>query len=188
MQRNLSEMTPKILGLCGSLRRQSYNRKLLNQAVQLFGDCSYQEISLNLPLYDGDLEDRDGIPEEVQRLADAIKSADGIIVVGPEYNKGLSGALKNALDWVSRVPGGAWKGKPVAVMSAAGGRTGGETAQYMMRHCLTPFGAQLISAPMVAVANAAQEFDDDGNLTNERYLKSINGLMAELRRLSETSH
>lgn len=181
-------MTPKILGLCGSLRRQSYNRKLLNQAVQLFGDCSYQEISLNLPLYDGDLEDRDGIPEEVQRLADAIKSADGIIVVGPEYNKGLSGALKNALDWVSRVPGGAWKGKPVAVMSAAGGRTGGETAQYMMRHCLTPFGAQLISAPMVAVANAAQEFDDDGNLTNERYLKSINGLMAELRRLSETSH
>ena len=117
MQRNLSEMTPKILGLCGSLRRQSYNRKLLNQAVQLFGDCSYQEISLNLPLYDGDLEDRDGIPEVVQRLADAIKSADGIIVVGPEYNKGLSGALKNALDWVSRVPGGAWKGKPVAVMS-----------------------------------------------------------------------
>ena len=181
-------MTPKILGLCGSLRRQSYNRKLLNQAVQLFGDCSYQEISLNLPLYDGDLEDRDGIPEEVQRLSDAIKSADGIIVVGPEYNKGLSGALKNALDWVSRVPGGAWKGKPVAVMSAAGGRTGGETAQYMMRHCLTPFGAQLISAPMVAVANAAQEVDDDGNLTNERYLKSINGLMAELRRLSETSH
>ena len=181
-------MTPKILGLCGSLRRQSYNRKLLNQAVQLFGDCSYQEISLNLPLYDGDLEDRDGIPEAVQRLADAIKSADGIIVVGPEYNKGLSGALKNALDWVSRVPGGAWKGKPVAVMSAAGGRTGGETAQYMMRHCLTPFGAQLISAPMVAVANAAQEFDDDGNLTNERYLKSINGLMVELRRLSETSH
>ena len=179
-------MTPKILGLCGSLRRQSYNRKLLNQAVQLFGDCSYQEISLNLPLYDGDLEDRDGIPEEVQRLSDAIKSADGIIVVGPEYNKGLSGALKNALDWVSRVPGGAWKGKPVAVMSAAGGRTGGETAQYMMRHCLTPFGAQLISAPMVAVANAAQEFDEEGNLTNERYLTSIKGVMAELRRLSET--
>ena len=109
-------------------------------------------------------------------------------MVGPEYNKGLSGALKNALDWVSRVPGGAWKSKPVAVMSAAGGRTGGETAQYMMRHCLTPFGAQLISAPMAAVANAAQEFDEDGNLTNERYLTSIKGLMAELRRLSETSH
>ncbi|MDG2232034.1 MAG: NAD(P)H-dependent oxidoreductase [Paracoccaceae bacterium] len=181
-------MTPTILGLCGSLRTQSYNRKLLNQAVQLFGPCSYQEISLNLPLYDGDLEDRDGIPEQVQHLADAIKSADGIIVVGPEYNKGLSGALKNGLDWVSRVPGGVWKTKPVAVMSAASGRSGGETAQYMLRHCLTPFEAQLISAPMVAVANAAQEFDEEGNLTNERYLTAIKGLMAELRYLSEKSH
>lgn len=179
-------MPPKIIGLCGSLRKQSYNRQLLNQAVAEFGPCSYEEILLNLPLYDGDLEDREGIPDGVQRLVDAIKGADGVIVVGPEYNKGISGVLKNALDWISRVPGGAWKGKPVAVMSAAGGRTGGETAQYMMRHCLTPFGAQLISAPMVAVANAAQEFDEDGNLTNERYLTSIKGVMAELRRLSET--
>ena len=96
--------------------------------------------------------------------------------------------LKNALDWISRVPGGAWKGTPVAVLSAADGRTGGETAQYMLRHCLTPFGPQLITSPIIAVANASKEFDENGQLKNERYLTSIKGLMTELRRLSETPH
>ena len=179
-------MSPKIIGLCGSLRKQSYNRQLLNQAVVEFGACSYEEILLDLPLYDGDFEDREGIPSAVQKLVDAIKSADGVIVVSPEYNKGISGVLKNALDWISRVPGGAWKGKPVAVMSAADGRAGGETAQFMVRHCLTPFGPQLIAAPMVALAHASKEFTEDGRLTNERYLTALKGVMAELRRLIET--
>ena len=181
-------MPPKIIGLCGSLRKESYNRQLLNQAVAEFGPCSYEEIFLNLPLYDGDLEDRDGIPDGVQQLVDAIKGADGVIVVSPEYNKGISGVLKNSLDWISRVPGGAWKNKPVAVMSAADGRTGGETAQYMLRHCLTPFGPHLITSPIIAVANASKEFDKNGKLINERYLTSIKGLMVELRRLSEIPH
>ena len=96
--------------------------------------------------------------------------------------------LKNALDWISRVPGGAWKNKPVAVMSAADGRAGGETAQYMLRHCLTPFGPHLITSPIIAVANASKEFDKNGKLINERYLTAIKGLMVELRRLSEITH
>ena len=98
--------------------------QLLNQAVVEFGACSYEEILLDLPLYDGDLEDREGIPSAVQKLVEAIKSADGVIVVSPEYNKGISGVLKNAFDWISRVPGGVWKGKPLALMSAADGRAG----------------------------------------------------------------
>ena len=68
------------------------------------------------------------------------------------------------LDWVSRVPGGAWKDKPVAVMTAAGGRAGGETAQYTVRACLTPFGPSLLTSPIVCVANAPDEFDADGRL------------------------
>ena len=89
----------KIVGLCGSCGK-ILNRKLLNEAVRLYGACDYTELSLDLPLYDGDLE-QDGRPESVETLAAKVKSADGVIIVSPEYNKGLSGVLKNALDWIT---------------------------------------------------------------------------------------
>ena len=170
----------KIVGLCGSLRKNSLNRKLLNEAVRLYGACDYTELSLDLPLYDGDLE-QDGRPESVETLAAKVKSADGVIIVSPEYNKGLSGVLKNALDWISRVPGGVWKDKPVAVMTAAAGRTGGETAQYMLRSCITPFGPRLITTSVVCLAQASDEFDEKDQLVSDRYITSVSSLMDALR-------
>ena len=170
----------QILGLCGSLRKDSYNRKLLHEAVRSYGSCNFKEADLKLPLYDGD-EENLGIPKSALKLHNDIKTADGIIVTCPEYNKGISGVLKNALDWVSRIPGSAWKGKPVVIMSAAAGRSGGETAQYMVRACLTPFGPRIITAPIICLAQASQQFDSNGKIISERYRNSLTEAMSNFR-------
>lgn len=172
---------PNLLGLCGSLRAGSLNRKLLHEAVAAFGEAAFTEGDLNLPLYNGDDEDRSGIPAPVQTLFDQIAAADAVIIATPEYNKAPPGVLKNALDWVSRVKGNPWQGKPVAIMSAAGGRAGGERAQVILRSCLTPFRPRLLLGPEIAVAGASKEFDASGRLTGELYLKNLGLLMEELR-------
>ena len=110
-------MTLSLLGLCGSLRAASYNRKTMLEAAAMFGG-TFTEANLRLPLYDGDLETEHGIPADVQTLADQIAAADAVLVVSPEYNQSFSGVLKNALDWVSRTEGSPWKGKPVALLHA----------------------------------------------------------------------
>ena len=99
----------------------------------------------------------------------------------PEYNKALSGVLKNAFDWISRVPGGVWKDKPVAVMTAAAGRTGGETAQYMLRASITAFGPRLITTSVVCLAQAGDQIDHNGRLTSEKDITPVIALMAPLR-------
>lgn len=171
----------KLLGICGSLRAGSYNRKLLREAVRIYDPADYIEADLRLPLYDGDLEDAEGIPAAVQLLADQIAAADAVVISGPEYNKGLSGALKNALDWVSRTKGSPWRDKPVAIMAATGGRAGGERTQWTLRLCLTPFRPRLLAGPEVLVGNCSGQFDENGRLVNDRYEAALTELMAELR-------
>jgi len=171
----------KLLGICGSLRAGSYNRKLLREAVRIYAPADYIEADLRLPLYDGDLEDAEGIPAVVQLLADQIAAADAVVISGPEYNKGLSGALKNALDWVSRTKGSPWRDKPVAIMAATGGRAGGERTQWTLRLCLTPFRPRLLAGPEVLVGNCSGQFDEEGRLVNDRYEATLTELMAELR-------
>lgn len=172
---------PTLLGLSGSLRKDATNRKLLREAARLFDPVSYAEADLNLPLYDGDLEDAEGIPASVQMLADQIGQADAVIISTPEYNKGPSGVLKNALDWVSRTKGNPWAGKPVAVMSAAGGRAGGERAQMILRACMVPFQPRILQGPEIHLADSSNEFDDQGRLLSERYENSLHMLMQKLR-------
>lgn len=170
----------KLLTISGSLRAGSFNRKLLTEAVNLFGPADRIDADLNLPLYDGDLEDRDGLPAAVIRLADQIVAADAVIIASPEYNKAITGVLKNALDWISRDKRSVFRDKPVAVMSANAGRTGGETGQYMLRSCLVPLQARVLAGPGVMIANAAQEFET-GRLENERYRQTLGDLMDRLR-------
>ncbi|MRU15298.1 NAD(P)H-dependent oxidoreductase [Roseovarius sp. A21] len=172
---------PKLLLISGSLRRGSFNRMLLAEAEQAFGEADVTRADLKLPLYDGDLEEAEGVPSTVQTLAQQIKNADGVVISSPEYNKGITGVLKNAFDWVSRVEGMPFKGKPTVVMSANAGRTGGETGQFMVLSCLVPLQAQVIAGPMLCVASAGNEFDGDGRLTNDRYLKVLRGKMEALR-------
>ncbi|MBM3611794.1 MAG: NAD(P)H-dependent oxidoreductase [Alphaproteobacteria bacterium] len=162
-------MTPslRLFGLCGSLRTGSRNRALMAEARRAFGPCDWSEGDLRLPLYDGDLEAQ-GIP-------------DAVVVVTPEYNKAISGVLKNALDWVSRVKSPVWRDKPVAIMSATAGRSGGERAQSSLRDCLVPFRPHIVPGPEVLVADAANAFDAEGRLNQPRAEAALSDLMTLLR-------
>ena len=173
--------TPTLLGISGSLRAGATNRKLLREAARLFGPCTYVEADLHMPVYDGDLEEAEGIPEAAVTLSDQIMTAAAVLISTPEYNKGPSGALKNALDWVSRVKGSPWAGKPVAVMSAAAGRAGGERAQLILRTYMVPFRPRLLLGPEVHLAASGQQFDEAGQLTGEMYIKDLTALMENLK-------
>ena len=172
-----------LLGISGSLRKASTNTKLMRNAARIFNPDTFIEGDIRFPLYDGDLEDADGIPEAVQTLSDQIKAADAVIIAGPEYNKAMSGSLKNALDWVSRAEGNPWKNKPLAIMSATAGRAGGERTQFSLRLGMMIFRPRILQGPEVLVANSGKEFDDNGNLTGETYIKALTELMDELRAL-----
>ena len=170
-----------LLGISGALRTNSHNTALIHEAARIFAPDKFIMADLRFPLYDGDLEDADGVPEAVQTLHAQIKAADAVIISTPEYNKNLSGVLKNALDWLSRVRPQPWTGKPVAIMSAADGRAGGERAQYSLRHCMTPFNPGILQGPEIMIAAAGKAFDEDGRLINEFSTKSLTKLMTALR-------
>ncbi len=169
----------KLVGLCGSLRKESWNRKLMHAAKEAFGPAEFAEGNLPLPLFDEDLEAQ-GIPAEVTQLKDLIANADAVVIACPEYNKAPPGVLKNALDWLSR--GGApWKDKPVAIVSAAAGRAGGERTQFALRLMMVAFRPYLLQGPEMLLSNPSKAFDDQGNLTDEMATKLLNELMQDLR-------
>lgn len=170
----------RLLGICGALRAESYNRKLVREAARLFDPATFVEANLRLPLYDGDLEEAEGIPAEVQLLRDEIAAADAVVISTPEYNKALSGVLKNALDWVSRAKPNPWLDKPVAIMSASAGRGGGERTQASLRLAMVSFRPRLLQGPEVLVAQASSQFDGD-RLVNETNLAALAELMDALR-------
>ncbi|WP_299954543.1 NAD(P)H-dependent oxidoreductase [uncultured Roseobacter sp.] len=170
-----------VLGLSGSLRKASTNTKLLHEAARLFEDCVFSVADLNLPLYDGDFESAEGVPQSVQTLADDVAAADAVLISTPEYNKGPSGVLKNALDWISRTSTRPWSGKPVAVMSAAAGRAGGERAQMVLRGFMVPFRPRILQGPEIHLADSSNQFDENGRLTGEVYVRELTALMQALR-------
>lgn len=172
----------KLLGISGSLRQGSWNSKLMRAAAASFQPDSFVEGDLRLPLFDDDDQQSKGIPDAVRTLASQIEDADAVIIASPEYNQSLTGVLKNALDWVSRVEGTPWRDKPVAIVAAAAGRSGGARAVYSLRLAMMPFRARVLPGPEVLVAAPFREFDAEGRLTNERYQKALDELMAELRR------
>lgn len=172
--------------MSGALRRDSTNTKLAHEAGRLYGG-DYTVADLRFPLYDGDLESGEGIPDSVQAVANQIVAADAVVIASPEYNQSFSGVLKNALDWISRVKGSPWRGKPVAIMSAAAGRAGGARANYALRLAMTPFRPRLLTGPEVLIADTRNQFGEDGRLTNERYVKALTELMAALRAEAEAA-
>lgn len=169
-----------LLCISGALRQGSTNTMLVREAARLYGG-PHQMADIRLPLYDGDLEDGAGIPDAVEGLARQIADADAVAIACPEYNQSMTGVLKNALDWVSRVRGNPWMGKPVAIMSAAAGRAGGARSNYVLRLALNPFRPRLLTGPEVLVAASQTAFDADGRLLNERTVKSLTELMDLLR-------
>ena len=170
-----------LLGISGALRKDSRNTALIHEAARLFAPDEFILADIRFPLYDGDLEDSDGMPEIVHALHEQIVAADAVIISTPEYNSNVSGVLKNALDWLSRNYPFPWEGKPVAIMSAAARRAGGARAQFSLRHCMTPFNPRILQGPEVMIAAAGKAFDDDGRLINEFSIKSLTKLMDALR-------
>ena len=173
--------SPKLLGISGSLRKESHNSLLLAEAARLFGDAQYTQADINLPLYNGDDEEAHGVPAAVEALVQQIADADAVLISSPEYNKGPSGALKNALDWISRSATKPWTKKPVVVMSATAGRAGGERAQSVLRGFMVPFRPRILQGPEIHLAASYEAFDANGQLTGEMYINELTQLMQDLR-------
>src|SRR6516162_9551637 len=152
-----------VLVICGSLRKGSYNAAIARTLPALApGGMALRFAApfADFPIYDADIQTGSGFPAQVTAWADAIRSADGLIIVSPEYNWSIPGGLKNAIDWVSRMKDQPFKDKPVALQSAAGGILGGSRAQYHLRQCLTSIDAILFGRPEVIVTFAPQKFDE----------------------------
>ena len=152
-----------VLVICGSLRKGSYNAAIARTLPALApGGMALRFAApfADFPIYDADIQTGSGFPAQVTAWADAIRSADGLIIVSPEYNWSIPGGLKNAIDWVSRMKDQPFKDKPVALQYAAGGILGGSRAQYHLRQCLTSIDAILFGRPEVIVTFAPQKFDE----------------------------
>jgi len=160
-----------VLAICGSLRRGSYNRIVMDALPELApaGMVIAASPSIGaLPLYNADIQNEHGFPAEVTALAEAVRAAQGVVIVTPEYNYSVPGVLKNALDWVSRVPNQPFAGKPVALQSASGGILGGARAQYHMRQIMVFLDALVLNRPEVFVAAVRSKVDEaSGKLTDE---------------------
>lgn len=172
----------KILGICGSLRKVSYNRGLLLAAKDLAPEGTSIEIAElhDIPLFDQDLEAH-GDPAPVAALKDRIRQADAVLIATPEYDWGLPGVLKNALDWVSRPAGqSTLKQKPLAMMGASDGPWGTTRAQLQLRQTLTYMDVLTLPSPWVYVALAKEKFDASGALSDERTREQVKGLVAAL--------
>lgn len=159
----------KLVLISGSLRKASHNTKTLNALEPLFdATVTCTRVSIDLPLYNEDLENTDDLPASVTTLRDAISEADGVIICSPEYNYAIPGTVKNALDWVSRPPGeNRWMNKPVGILGASPSFTGTARGQTMVKTCFLLVGARVFSGEQVLIAEAHQRFDDDGKLTHE---------------------
>ena len=171
----------RILGIAGSLRKASYNRGALRAAQQLCPQGATIEVFEldGIPSFNQD-EERNP-PARVVEFKRKIREADAILFVTPEYNYGLPGVLKNAIDWASRPYGdSAWNGKPVAIMSAAMSMGGGVRAQYQLRQSFVFLNMEAVVQPEVAIGNATERFDEQGNLKDETSKKLIAQLLQNL--------
>jgi chromate reductase, NAD(P)H dehydrogenase (quinone) len=159
-----------IAALAGSLRRGSYNRALLESLPALAPEgMTLDLLDLHgIPVFNEDDEANEA-PEAVTRLRAAVKRADGLLIATPEYNGGIPGGLKNALDWLSRPSGqSVFPGKPTALAGASQGPFGTVRAQGQARASLEHMGAPVMPTPLVLIAHAKDKFDDEGRLTDER--------------------
>ena len=152
-----------VLAMCGSLRKGSFNRQLMNASIGLApaGMTIKEGPSFaKFPIYNFDDQQATGFPKEVDALNDAIKAADGVLFVSAEYNWSVPGGLKNAIDWISRYKEVSFKDKPVCIQSAAPGLLGGSRMQYHLRMVMQSIDAQLFGKPEVIVNMAANKFAD----------------------------
>ncbi|GHT78775.1 NAD(P)H-dependent FMN reductase [Bacteroidia bacterium] len=176
--------TLKIAGICGSLRKDSYNKKLLQAAADLLPEG--MELLMvgfdTIPLYNEDLDTPNAIPPEiVTAFRTALADADGLLIVSPEYNYSIPGGLKNALDWASRGKESPLKGKPVSLMGATPGAWGTVRMQLAFLPFFRLFDMKLVMQPEILVAQVHTKFDEKGNFTDEMAKKFIRQNLENLK-------
>jgi len=181
--------TVKILAFAGSTRKESFNKKLARIAADAARAAGAEVTFLDLrdlpmPLYDGDLEAEQGIPENAKKFKSLLLAHDGLLISAPEYNSSISGVLKNAIDWASRpLPGEAplacLTGKVSSLMSASPGALGGLRGLVIVRSLLSNLGI-IVLPNQVAVPKAHEAFGPDGKLKDPKQQSSIEALGREL--------
>jgi chromate reductase len=171
----------KILGFAGSLRKASYNRSLLRSAAQLLpSDTTLEIFDLSdIPPFNQDLETN--MPAKVKEFKTKIRESDALLIATPEYNYSVPGVLKNAIDFASRPYGdNPFDDKPVAIMSASIGMTGGARAQYHLRQMFVFLNMHPVNVPEVIVTFAGDKFDSKGNLLDDNTKKFLTQLLQNL--------
>jgi chromate reductase len=174
----------KILGVGGTLRKGSFSKALLLEAQKLAPKGVVIEITEigNFPLYNPDIP----MPDNVQKFKKNIKEADAILFSTAEYNYSIPGVLKNAIDWASRPYGdNSWEGKPAAIMSESIGMLGGIRAQAHLRQIMLFLDMHPLNRPEAIVANVAEKFDKQGNLTDEHTKEKLKELLEALVKWAE---
>ncbi|MFQ5878186.1 MAG: NADPH-dependent FMN reductase [Acidobacteriota bacterium] len=175
----------RVLAFAGSLRSGSLNRRLLDAAIRaLEGKAEIDRLDLRdvpMPLFDADLEERQGLPAPAREFKRRIEAADAVLIATPEYNNSIPGPLKNAIDWASRPPSNPFRRKTVLLMGASPGRFGAVRGVLALREVLTALFATVIPNA-VHVAGADGAFDDDGNLKDPDSRASVERACSELLR------
>lgn len=170
-----------ILGIPGSLRKNSYNRALLAVAESRLPEGASLEIYdlSNIPIFNQDVQEA-GYPAAVQHFRDRIAAADALLVSTPEYNWSIPGVLKNAIDWASRPPSFPLNGKPVALMGATSGLGGTVRAQLHLHNVFASLNMRLVPRPEISVRRAAEKFDAQGRLIDDELGKLVSSLVLAL--------
>ena len=169
----------QILGICGSLRKASLNMAALRACNELLPSGMTMRITsiADLPMFNQDVFDA-GLPEPVKRFRAAVSAADGVLIATPEYNFSLPPLLKNAIDWVSKMPNQPFMNKPIAVFSSSQGPLGGARVQYDVRRILGQLWAHVLPRPEVFIGSAPGKFDAQGKITDEATKKFLADLLA----------
>ena len=171
----------KILGIAGSLRKKSYNKALLQTALEVApADCQLEIFDLSkIPLYNQDEETR--MPASVVDFKAKILAADAILIATPEYNYSIPGVLKNAIDWASRPYGdSAWNGKTVALMGASPAVQGTSRSQYHLRQVFVYLNMHALNQPELMIGQAMDRFDAEGRLTDAKSRQKVAELLSAL--------
>ncbi len=185
----------RLLFLAGSAREASHNKRLARLAAKVAAeegaDAVFVDLAdYSLPLYNGDLESAEGVPENARKLKAMFREAQGFFIASPEYNSSIPPLLKNALDWVSRKeqddepPLAAYKGKAAALSAASPGKLGGLRVLVVLRMMLGNIGVYLVP-DQLAVGGADKAFDDNGELQDPRQAESLRSIVRALIRTAE---
>jgi chromate reductase, NAD(P)H dehydrogenase (quinone) len=176
----------RIAGICGSLRRHSFNSAVMRAAGELLPEgVSLDVLRIDdLPFYNEDIREA-GLPEAVVRFRTAVSAADAVLIVTPEYNYSVPGMLKNAIDWASRPPQQCFNEKPVALMGASSGVRGTVRAQLHLRHIMASINAHVLPKPEVMVGHAASLIGEDGRVHDEATRKHVADLLLALTKWAE---